>query len=489
LAGAADFLRERPAVLEYHTGVVPRPLALLALALTVAGCCIRPGKPRKDPAPTPSASTSSTGARTHKKPPTAKKKKTTKKRKALAHPDPFGPEAPPKDDCGTVLVDGVLMQLDCLDDGPSAEHREGVDVVQRGALDPDPALVGGLALPETVDHREEGTEGPVRNQGKVGSCTANSLGTAIDHALMRREGRPYEVSALHLWSRYHTPSTPRAVDSNVGHTIAAEDELHYNQKLACAWLSSPKCKACTIDGEAQPCKQPIDTGVVEAADHKPYARLLQVARIDSPSPLVLKQTLARGQDLIVGDYDPAQCTGGHAIVISGYHTQPDGTYFLLHNSWGEKWGDGGYAWIHEKTLRNMKYARVVDATPPGELPPGAREAVPAPAACPPDELPDTATGACASPCPDHGPRFNDACGATEECSPGEINLAGRCVVAAPHRSGTALDTGVGFVCTAGGCVYSIPKGQAGCQHDLCQFSCAAPAYLLSRSGAGLFCTE
>jgi hypothetical protein len=482
-------------------------LAIVLFFPGAAGCC-RSKKAHENTRTSPATSASATAGKSHRKPPPARKGKVTKKRGSLARPDPFGPEPPPKDDCGTVLVDGVLIQLDCLDDGPSPQHREGVDVVPRGAVDPDVALVGSMPLPETVDHREEGTEGPLRNQGKVGSCTANSLGTAMDHALMRREGQPYQVSALHLWSHYHTPSTPLAVDANMGRSIASESELHYDQRLACAWLSSPKCKACTIDGQPQPCKQPVDEGVVQAADHKPYARLLQVARVDGPSTAVLKQVLARGQDLwagmrvntrafsaakkgdhIIGDYDPAQCTGGHAIVISGYHTQPDGTYFLLHNSWGDRWADGGYAWIHEKTLRNMKYARVVDAVPPGPLPPGVREATPAPAACPPEQLPDTASGACAAPCPDGSPRFNEACGSSEECSPGEINLAGRCVVAAPKRSGTYLATGVGFVCAAGGCVYSIPKGQAGCLHDLCQFSCAAPAYLLAQSGAGLFCTE
>ena len=43
--------------------------------------------------------------------------------------------------------------------------------------------------------------------------------------------------------------------------------------------------------------------------------------------------------------------GGHAISLTGYTHVEGERYFLIKNSWGEKWGDGGYAWIHEQSLR------------------------------------------------------------------------------------------------------------------------------------------
>ena len=39
------------------------------------------------------------------------------------------------------------------------------------------------ALPDAVDHRSNGMEGPVKNQGAVGTCTAVSLSTAMENAL------------------------------------------------------------------------------------------------------------------------------------------------------------------------------------------------------------------------------------------------------------------------------------------------------------------
>lgn len=59
---------------------------------------------------------------------------------------------------------------------------------------------------------------------------------------------------------------------------------------------------------------------------------------------------------------------GHAVTLEGYRPTPNGREFLLHNSWGRKWGRGGYAWMHEQMLAtHLSYAyRViaVDASVP-----------------------------------------------------------------------------------------------------------------------------
>ena len=195
-------------------------------------------------------------------------------------------------------------------------------------------------------------------------------------------------------------------------------------------------------------------------------------------------------DHVVADFDPESAQGGHSMVVAGYRTQPDGTYFLLHNSWGKRWGDGGYGWIHERQLGAVKMVRVVEAVRQGEpLVPGLTESSSPAPACPGAQVPDAATQACVAPCEDGAPPLAGEC-ADEECDPGEVSLGGRCVAAAPTRQGTVNPSGVRFECKPGGCVYRLPAKSPGCEGaGGCAFSCAAPAFLLARSGAGVFCTE
>jgi hypothetical protein len=409
----------------------------------------------------------------------------------------------PPQGCGEVEEHGIA--LDCGEIGQPGEY-DGVDVVSRDAIETDRTRVGGLVLPPQVDHRDEGTEGPVRNQGKVSDCTSFALAAAIDHALMRREHKPLAVSTMHLWSRYHHRFHP--MDSNNGVPITSESQWPYDLVVACQWQTHKDCKGCEIGWKRHECDVPVDKALLAAADAKPLARIVHYVRIDTPSVVELKRILARGQDLyfgtklnrpafkdakapdyVIGDYDPTtQQAGGHAMVLAGYRDQAGGTYFLMHNSWGERFGDKGYAWFHESTMSKLKGAYVVEAVPFGTTVPGVNSPQKPGPACAAGQAPDAANGTCAAVCPDSSPRFNGACPAVD-CDPGEVGINGQCVTAAPVRKGSQPATQVEFDCHSGGCVYVIPQGTLECAHPKCAISCPAPAYILAKNKAGVFCTE
>ena len=88
---------------------------------------------------------------------------------------------------------GVLHLLGSDDDGANA-------LVSRKVLPPPT-----IGFPAVVDHRAEGTEGAVRNQGSSPACTAFAATAAIDHAIARWLGTPGHTSVMEFWSRYHTP--------------------------------------------------------------------------------------------------------------------------------------------------------------------------------------------------------------------------------------------------------------------------------------------
>jgi hypothetical protein len=61
--------------------------------------------------------------------------------------------------------------------------------------------------------------------------------------------------------------------------------------------------------------------------------------------------------------------GGHALAAIGVKQQPDGRYYRIQNSWGDQWGDGGRAWIHQSWMRPEIYgAFSIDVIRPTDLP-------------------------------------------------------------------------------------------------------------------------
>jgi hypothetical protein len=183
--------------------------------------------------------------------------------------------------------------------------------------------------------------------------------------------------------------------------------------------------------------------------------------------------------------------GAHAFSVVGYTHAEGERYFLLKNSWGEKWGDRGYAWIHEQTLRRIAHGgHVVVVDPVADV--GLRRHKrnrASVAACAAGEAPDSVDGSCQPLCGDGGPRHRGYCGTTADCTRGFVNVAGDCVLAAPVARGTEPKSGISFVCASSGCVYTLPKNVEGCTETRCQKSCPAPDYRLGSGKGGLLCLE
>jgi hypothetical protein len=241
-------------------------------------------------------------------------------------------------------------------------------------------------LPAAVDHRTEGSEGPVKDQGAVGACTALSLSTAMDNAV-RRMGRKDVVSALHLWSRYGVGITGQAGDSNVGKSVAVEPTWSYNPVKACKLARAPMdtCGvAYGVSSASEDFDPPLKAEHVNADASGRY-RLAAVEQlhIRPADPNELAGVLAGGDDIwisfsvndqawmnrslhdaVIPDYETVEDTG-HAVVLAGYRTLQNGTkQFLIHNSWSTHWGQGGYGWISEAMV--ARYTRAAYRVRVGE---------------------------------------------------------------------------------------------------------------------------
>jgi hypothetical protein len=406
--------------------------------------------------------------------------------------------------CGAGTVGGHRVSMDCLTPTYGEIPWAARLGLSRSALNSGKGFVGAAALPVTVDHRADGSEGPVRDQQDVGACTGFSLATAIDHAFARASGSVQPVSIMHVWSRYHAPSMNDAISNNQDHPLTAEAAWPYEEKLACSWDCQDSCH----DDLRVSCGSP-DPVLVSSADSKSTVTVSSATRLDTTTDLEsIKEALAKGQDVWFGMHVDADSFSavrgkdaivpdgtfrngsGHAMVLTGYNTQANGTYYLIHNSWGTDWGDRGYAWIHETTLmNNLVSAYLVEVSSSNSPPQPPPKPAPPQPACPSGQKPDSTLGACALACPDGSPRNNNACPIANQCPPGYVNLTGKCVIAAPVVAGRDAKTGVVFTCSAGGCSYAIPFGQAGCALPVCAKSCPAPKFQITISPSGAGCSD
>jgi C1A family cysteine protease len=354
-----------------------------------------------------------------------------------------------KDKCGMrEMAPGIWVRLECepfqkiggIGDAFSPAKlkmlRQGKLHTTRGRHAPSPNETE--TLPDTVDHRVDGIEGPVKSQGAVGACTAFSLSTVMDNAILRIEketdagldndekGR-WSMSPLHIWSHYATPNMKVAGEATLHKVIASLEVWPYSPRQACEIEKDTRgaCGQAYRVHAGSGAHDPAIQRAKEKADHEGQYRIAAIEHI-STKPVdvdAIAAVLASGADVWIGigvdshawahlkaenpvvpDWHSTE--GGHAVALAGYRKGPNGKrQFLVHNSWGGTWGDHGFGWINEEMIqRHVEYAysvRVQDKD--GKAGPQTDQG------CGENELIDSDTGLCAAMCPGQTRRVNGQC--------------------------------------------------------------------------------
>lgn len=402
--------------------------------------------------------------------------------------------------CGLVWNGAEIVALPCAKNG----LLFGRDAKGARALVP-PKLLDAdrTAMPAIVDHKFVGLEGPVRDQRTTPACTAFALAAAADQAVARWTGKPTTVSVMEIWSRYKEPYAQKAIGENLAKTVGPETSWPFDERTAKGWLA---CEPNTKPPK-EGCGLAPDPKRIAKLAAEPVATFTDVTYLDDADGDIIKAHLSIGEDVIVtldlpetfaakgragAKYVPHWTTpkveGGHAMLIAGYVVLPQATYFLLHNSWGKAWGDGGYAWIHETTLeKHLNEALVIDAEPVLRDSVKQRR-VRGAFTCEAPLVPDSIRGTCAPLCPDGSPRSDGFCPVASHCAKGQVNLTGVCVVAAPTTRGSDPKTGIAWSCGPGGCAYELPRKTApDCKGNTCKASCPAPIFRIATTGDDLTC--
>merc|ERR1711990_1420820 len=206
-------------------------------------------------------------------------------------------------------------------------------------------------LPAEVDWRKEGVITSVRDQGMCGSCWAfAAASTMASYAKISDMSHPLvELSPQHLVSCTPNPLKCGGTGGCMGSVcplaytyaslfgIVTEDDYPY------ASGSGGNDDVCEFD--ATTTDATVMTMGFETLPHNDAAALMD--HLATEGPLSASVAASDWSAYHGGGFDGCDYNGNmvvnHAVTLVGYGTDPaEGDFWLIKNSWGTSWGEGGY---------------------------------------------------------------------------------------------------------------------------------------------------
>lgn len=201
-------------------------------------------------------------------------------------------------------------------------------------------------LPERIDLR--GLCSPVEDQGQVGSCAANAVVGALEYH-QRLNGRAVtDLSRLFVYynARKIGGTTEQDAGTFIHHVMASvlafgacpERMWPYQQAM---WATEP-VGACYEAAEQFGAISYARTGQGLGTKVAVANGLPVVFGTSLPYEMLMIEARDTGRIVSPRGGWPAP-SGGHAMLIVGYDDARQS--WLVRNSWGPDWGDGGHLWI------------------------------------------------------------------------------------------------------------------------------------------------
>jgi len=220
-------------------------------------------------------------------------------------------------------------------------------------------------LPESVDWRDKGVVSDVKNQGQCGSCWAFATTEIIESYAALATGDLVELSAQQV-----TSCTPNPVQcGGTGGCYGSIPQLGYTY--------------INLFGHATESDYPYVSGHTMATEECAYdimntAPVVGITGYDSMSndqdavmnhlanvgPLAVAVDASYWGGYRSGVFDGCSFSENiglnHAVVLVGYGTDAsEGDYWIVRNSWGSSWGEGGYI----RLQRQAKAECGINSTP------------------------------------------------------------------------------------------------------------------------------
>lgn len=364
----------------------------------------------------------------------------------------------------------------------------------------------------------------VKDQGPIGTCTAFATTAAMESALSAATGAYTALSEMHLWLRYCAADTTAALgaaytgiatEARAAMTTLPFDggtrTLAYDANCLNTGLCTSLADECFDEVDARRPRPANALAAVAALDMNPTYQVTALQRLAIPSggrvpsTMQLQRALSDGLDVVISvrqrgiDWSTDKCLvtgvnrltdcpagqspraaggvipmpsmplragGAHAVLVVGYQMRtPAGSttpelYFIIRNSWGPTWGDGGYGYLP------ARYVQENGLNPFFSLRVAVRGANMPTMECPMGQAQSPVDGMCHVTCADGAlAPASGVCPPASPCGTGLVSVNGTCVracaaMAVENRPlnpampmGARITTGSG--CEPAGCTYRI----------------------------------
>ena len=214
-------------------------------------------------------------------------------------------------------------------------------------------------LPIKVDLRNSRDMPPVLHQGSLGSCTAHACCQAIRFSSDRQKDIKWMPSRLFMYyfgrlvGNFNTTMDSGCNISSImfaskQYGICNENLWPYEMHLAHKIPSNEaQEKAIKPSSRYQYYTVPKNMLKQNLAQGYPVMFGFGVTRefIDIREDGIMK--MPKGND------PDANISGGHAVLMVGYDERKK--WFIVQNSWGDRWGKAGYCFMPESFIMNEDY--------------------------------------------------------------------------------------------------------------------------------------
>ena len=198
-------------------------------------------------------------------------------------------------------------------------------------------ILDDSAIGEVLDWRSFGVVSPVSNQGECGSCYAITAVGAIESLFAIRQKNIKKFSVQQIIDCSASEGNRGCKEGRTDFTfnyvkkngICSEESYPLrNREEQCQALRCSSVTALSGYSKIEPLD---DYKLFEAVQMQPVAALLSAASN------VFKSYKS-------GIIDDASCgiKLNHYVLIVGYDLRPENFYWIVRNSWGTNWGEGGY---------------------------------------------------------------------------------------------------------------------------------------------------